>query len=103
MTTATRRNRSRRNSSFFEQRQPGKQSEKSAMNYENILFEKKDGIAKVTFNRPKVLNALNRKTVEELQSALLDARDDASVRVVILTGCGAEACVAWADIAELWR
>jgi len=71
------------------------------MNYENILFEKKDGIAKVTFNRPKVLNALNRKTVEELQSALLDARDDASVRVLILTGSGEKAFVAGADIGEL--
>ena len=71
------------------------------MNYENILFEKKDGIAKVTFNRPKVLNALNRKTVEELQSALLDARDDASVRVLILTGAGEKAFVAGADIGEL--
>ena len=50
------------------------------MSYENILFEKKDGIAKITFNRPKVLNALNRKTVEELQSVLLDARDDTRLR-----------------------
>src|SRR5437667_252709 len=71
------------------------------MNYENILFEKKDGIAKITFNRPKVLNALNRKTVEELQSVLLDARDDASVRVLILTGAGEKAFVAGADIGEL--
>ncbi len=46
------------------------------MIYENILYDKKEGIATITFNRPKVLNALNRKTVEELQSALLDARDD---------------------------
>ena len=47
------------------------------MSYENILYEKRDGIAKITFNRPKVLNALNRKTVEELQNALIDARGDA--------------------------
>src|SRR6266403_4674704 len=71
------------------------------MSYENILFEKNTGIAKVTFNRPKVLNALNRKTVEELQSALLDARDDASVRVLILTGAGEKAFVAGADIGDL--
>ena len=71
------------------------------MSYENILFEKKDGIATITFNRPKVLNALNRKTVEELQSALLDARDDAGVRVLILTGAGEKAFVAGADIGEL--
>jgi enoyl-CoA hydratase len=71
------------------------------MSYENILFDKQDGIATITFNRPKVLNALNRKTVEELGSALLDARDDKSVRVVILTGAGEKAFVAGADIGEL--
>src|SRR5216684_3789349 len=71
------------------------------MSYENILFEKNDGIARITFNRPKVLNALNRKTIEELQGALLDARDDVNVRVLILTGAGEKAFVAGADIAEL--
>src|ERR1700747_1592060 len=71
------------------------------MAYENILFEKKDGVATITFNRPKVLNALNRKTVEELHDALLDARDDASVRVLILTGAGEKSFVAGADIGEL--
>jgi enoyl-CoA hydratase/carnithine racemase len=71
------------------------------MGYENILFEKKDGIAYITFNRPKVLNALNRKTVEELQHALLDARNDEAVRVLILTGAGEKAFVAGADIGEL--
>jgi enoyl-CoA hydratase len=71
------------------------------MSYENILFDKKNGIATITFNRPKVLNALNRKTVEELESALLDARDDKDVRVVILTGAGEKAFVAGADIGEL--
>src|SRR6516165_11562994 len=71
------------------------------MAYENLLYEKKDGIVIITFNRPKVLNALNRKTVEELQQALLDARDDTSVRVLILTGSGEKAFVAGADINEL--
>ncbi len=71
------------------------------MAYENLLYEKKNGIASITFNRPKVLNALNRKTVEEFQHALLDARDDASVRVLILTGSGEKAFVAGADINEL--
>src|SRR5215472_4351268 len=71
------------------------------MAYENILYEKKDGIAYITFNRPKVLNALNRKTVEELHHALLDARQDASVRVLILTGGGEKSFVAGADISEL--
>jgi enoyl-CoA hydratase len=71
------------------------------MAYENLLYEKKDGIAYVTFNRPKVLNALNRKTVEELQHALIDARGDDSVRVLILTGAGEKSFVAGADIGEL--
>jgi enoyl-CoA hydratase len=71
------------------------------MPYENILFEKKDGIAYITFNRPKVLNALNRKTVEELRDSLLDAHDDSSVRVLILTGAGEKSFVAGADIGEL--
>src|SRR5438552_19213470 len=71
------------------------------MGYENILYEKKDGIAYITFNRPKVLNALNRKTVEELRHALLDACDDSAVRVLILTGAGEKAFVAGADNSEL--
>ncbi|MGA2095273.1 MAG: enoyl-CoA hydratase-related protein [Candidatus Acidiferrum sp.] len=71
------------------------------MNFSNILFEKKNSTAYITVNRPAVLNALNRKTMEELQQALLDARDDAAVRVLILTGAGEKAFVAGADIGEL--
>src|SRR4029434_9400464 len=71
------------------------------MSFENLLYDKTDWIETITFNRPKVLNALNRKTVEELQTALLDARDDSSVRVLILTGAGEKAFVAGADIGEL--
>ena len=71
------------------------------MAYENLLYEKRDGIAFITFNRPKVLNALNRKTMEELQHALLDARGDESVRVLVLTGAGEKSFVAGADIGEL--
>jgi enoyl-CoA hydratase len=71
------------------------------MSYENILYDKRDGIATITFNRPKVLNALNRKTIEELRDALLDARRDATVRVVLLTGAGEKSFVAGADIVEL--
>jgi len=71
------------------------------MAYENLLYAKKEGIAYITFNRPKVLNALNRKTVEELHQVLEDAHDDSSVRVLILTGSGEKAFVAGADINEL--
>ena len=71
------------------------------MAYENLLYEKRDGIAFITFNRPKLLNALNRKTVEELRDALTDARDDSFVRALILTGAGEKTFVAGADISEL--
>jgi enoyl-CoA hydratase len=73
----------------------------SAMTFENLLYEVRDAIAFITFNRPKVLNALNRTTVEELRDALVAARDDAAVRVVILTGAGEKSFVAGADISEL--
>lgn len=71
------------------------------MDYENLLFEVKDPIAHITFNRPKVLNALNRKTVEELGDALNRAQEDSAVRVLILTGAGEKSFVAGADINEL--
>lgn len=71
------------------------------MGYENILVEKKEAILWITFNRPKVLNALNRQTVEELRQALLEAQADDSVRVLILTGAGEKSFVAGADIGEL--
>jgi enoyl-CoA hydratase len=71
------------------------------MAYENLLYEVKDHIARITFNRPNVLNALNRKTVEELGECLTAARLDDSVRVVILTGSGEKAFIAGADINEL--
>jgi enoyl-CoA hydratase/carnithine racemase len=68
---------------------------------ENVLYETKGAIAYVTLNRPKVLNALNRRTWEELKMAFEDARDDAAVRGVILTGAGDKAFIAGADINEL--
>jgi len=71
------------------------------MAYENILYEVKDHIARITFNRPTVLNALSPKTVAELGDALDAARDDDAVRVIILTGAGEKAFVAGADINEL--
>src|ERR1051326_5989989 len=71
------------------------------MNFDNILLEKKNAIAYVTVNRPKVLNALNMATMEELRAAFHDIKNDASVRVVILTGSGEKAFIAGADISEL--
>lgn len=68
---------------------------------ENLLYEKKDAIAYVTLNRPKVLNALNQATWKELRTVFEDARDDPEIRGVILTGAGDKAFIAGADIGEL--
>ncbi len=67
----------------------------------NVLYEKKDAIVYVTVNRPKVVNALNTPTWKDLRSAFETARDDATVRGVILTGAGNKAFIAGADISEL--
>jgi len=73
----------------------------SALKLENVIYEKKDPIAYLRLNRPKVLNALNKVTINELQAAFMDARDDAAIRGVILTGAGEKAFAAGADIAEI--
>ena len=73
----------------------------SSLTLENVLYEKKDDVAYVTLNRPKTMNALNRKTWEELRAAFEDARDDVTVRGIILTGAGDKAFIAGADISEL--
>jgi len=75
----------------------------ATLTLENLLYEKKDGIAYVTLNRPKVLNALNQATWNDLRVAFEDARDDSSVRGVILTGSGDKAFIAGADIGDLAR
>lgn len=71
------------------------------MAYENLLYEKRDRIGFITFNRPKVLNALNRKTMDELDHVLAAGREDGDVGVLILTGAGEKSFVAGADISEL--
>jgi enoyl-CoA hydratase len=67
----------------------------------NVQYEKKASIAYVTVNRPKVLNALNTPTWTDLRAAFEDAKADASVHGVILTGAGDKAFIAGADISEL--
>src|SRR5712692_10849739 len=73
----------------------------SSPRLENLLYEKKGLIAYVTLNRPKVLNALNGRTWDDLRAAFEDARDDAAVLGVILTGAGDKAFIAGEDISEL--
>ena len=76
-------------------------SQRAEATLENVLYEKKGAIAYVTLNRPKVLNALNQRTWQDLRAAFEDARDDADVRGAILTGAGDKAFIAGADISEL--
>lgn len=71
------------------------------MSFENILCEKADGVATVTVNRPDKLNALNAKTIGELDACFAELATDAGARVIILTGSGEKAFVAGADIGEL--
>ena len=78
-----------------------KPANQNIMNFENILLEKKNAIAYVTVNRPKVLNALNMATMEELRAAFHDIKNDKNIRVVIFTGAGEKAFIAGADISEL--
>jgi 2-(1,2-epoxy-1,2-dihydrophenyl)acetyl-CoA isomerase len=58
------------------------------MTFDNLLIERDDAVAIVTLNRPKVLNALNGQTLTELASAMTSFKNDAAVRVVVLTGAG---------------
>jgi enoyl-CoA hydratase len=71
------------------------------MTFDNLLFDRDGAIAVITFNRPRVLNALNTATLDELQAALTTVKDDDTVRAVIVTGAGEKAFVAGADINEL--
>ncbi len=63
------------------------------MNYGHIIFTKENGIARITLNRPEVMNAMNKAMISEIGSALDDAEQDEEVRVVILTGMGKAFCV----------
>src|ERR1700716_1963878 len=74
---------------------------RAALALANVQYEKKDSIAYVTVNPPQVLNALNTPTWTDLRAAFEDAKADASVHGVILTGAGDKAFIAGADISEL--
>jgi enoyl-CoA hydratase len=72
-------------------------------NLQYLLVERDAGVATITINRPKVLNALNLDTIDELRRAILALRHDDGVRAVIVTGSGDKSFVAGADINELSR
>ena len=76
-------------------------SDMQGLSLETVAYEKKGRIAYVTMNRPKVLNALNRTGLADLKAAFEDARDDESIRGVILTGAGDKSFIAGADINEV--
>ena len=67
------------------------------MTYEQITYEKADGIATITLNRPERMNAFTPQMLDEWYAALLDSHTDADVRVVVLTGSGRGFC-AGADL-----
>jgi enoyl-CoA hydratase len=71
------------------------------MAFDNLLFERDGAVAIVTINRPKVLNALNAQTLDELYRVIVELKQDERARVVILTGAGDKSFVAGADINEL--
>ena len=71
------------------------------MELQNLLFDVQDGIAVLTFNRPKALNALNDALIKELSQVLDQVAADEDIRVLVLTGAGEKAFVAGADITEI--
>jgi enoyl-CoA hydratase len=71
------------------------------MGYENLLIDAAEGVAVVTINRPKALNALNEHTLLELREAMADLAEKNDVQVIVLTGSGEKAFVAGADIAAM--
>ena len=68
------------------------------MEFKYIIYEKNEGVATITLNRPEALNAFSKEVVEEILHALEDVKTDEAVRVVVLTGAGEKAFSAGADI-----
>ena len=70
------------------------------MTFENLLTANDSGVLTITINRPDKLNALNKKTVDEMGVAIKNAIADTAVKAIIITGAGPKAFVAGADISE---
>lgn len=77
-----------------------KQQNNFSMTFENLILSLENSILIITVNRPEKLNTLNKKTIDELNEALIIAEKDTSVKVIILTGAGPKSFVAGADISE---
>jgi len=71
------------------------------MEYKNIIFQVEGGVALLTFNRPKALNAMNSETMSELMAAATVCKNDDNIKVLVLTGAGDKSFVAGADISEM--
>ena len=84
---------------FMESNHP--KEEKMAYEFKNLLVDIADGIAVVTINRPKSLNALNSETLAELDACFAQIEADPEAKVLILTGSGSKSFVAGADISEM--
>lgn len=70
------------------------------MKFTDILYSKKDGVARIVINRPEVYNAIRGKTTDEMVTTLIDAREDESIRVVVISGAGPNAFCSGRDQAE---
>src|SRR3972149_4599801 len=77
---------------------PGNDVKHKSLKFEDILYEKKDRIARITINRPDMRNALRSKTREELAIAIEDAWLDDDVGVIVITGAGDKAFCAGGDL-----
>ncbi len=71
------------------------------MEFKNLIFQVEEGVATITFNRPKALNAMNSETMSELNQAATICKNDDAIKALILTGSGDRAFVAGADISEM--
>lgn len=71
------------------------------MSYEDIIYEKSEGRAVITINRPKVFNSFRSQTLEEMTGAMRDAAEDGTVGVVVITGAGGKAFCSGGDITEM--
>lgn len=68
------------------------------MDFQEVIVEKLDNVGRITINRPDQLNAISRRTLEEMEHALKEFRNDQTIRVIILTGAGEKAFCAGADL-----